>query len=424
MFFSELINPENISMKNAFLLWMIYEWPIFLDDNTKVLGYSSFKPEAWWTNWKAMNFLNSIHKTKSDYVDLHYDKLIRYLWEWYTVLKNDSIDASKVSNWRQIWSWVSVIFDFDLQIPENVDAENFILWVIEKWLIDADESYKNMFFTWVIDSRCSLDHVRSYATIDLAKKQFPEISRRKLNKYSDIVWTICNFNPRLTQWESSSSKNDQFRINLYYFVWHFWFFTPFRIDYYKYENWLPITNNVDNNYFYIDGRYSTIELSTWAVSWRNVRINELAIRLKQQWINEEDKKQIISQYRIENLIDDDDDEILHSSQNVKEAAKIRDNYQCEMNHNHLTFNAKSNGMNYVEAHHLIPFSERNRYDLSIDVVENIVCLCPNCHRKIHLAIDEQKKQLLNPLFNSKIKELNKVWINLDIETLYRYYWIN
>ena len=153
-------------------------------------------------------------------------------------------------------------------------------------------------------------------------------------------------------------------------------------------------------------------------------INELAIKLKQQWLSPEDKKNIVDQYRSENLIDDNDDEILHSSQNVKEIAKIRDNYKCEFNHEHITFDSKSNGKNYVEAHHLIPFSERNNYELSIDIVENIVCLCPNCHREIHLAVDEQKKLLLNPLFDKKVSQLKNAWINLDKETLYKYYKIS
>lgn len=422
MLFSEIINPDNISEQNAFLLWMIYEWPIFLDDNTKLLAYSGFNPIAWWEDWNAMVFLRNTNQTINHYVEKHYEKLSRYLngW-WYQVERNQIIRANhRVSNHKQILHWVSVIFDFDLNIPDWITCENYLYWIIEKWLIDISDHYKNIFFTWVIDARCSLDFHHSYATIDLEKKRFPEICRRKMNKYSDIIWTICNYNPRLTQWARSSNKNDQYRINLQYFAWHFWFFTPFRIDLYEYMSNIEL--QTDDNFFFKDFRFLQKEINI-NISSRNIWINNLAIQLKQQGINDERKKEIIAQYKIDNHIDDDDDEILYSSQNVKEAAKIRDNYQCEMDHNHITFNARSNGMNYVEAHHLIPFSERNRYDLSIDVVENIVCLCPNCHRKIHLAIDEQKKQLLNPLFNSKIEELNKVWINLDIETLYHYYWI-
>ena len=421
MLFSDLLKNENLSEQNAFLLWMIYEWPILLDNNSKIIAYSSFKPEAGWESWNAMTFLRTYNRTKEYYNDLHFHKLLNFLWEWYDIQKNDTINQQhNVSNNRQIWFWVSVIFDFDLVVPEWIRCENYVLWVIEKWLIDIEDNYKNMFFTWAIDARCSLDFNHSFATIDLEKKKFPELCRRKMNKYSDIIWTICNYNPRLTQWESSSNKNDQFRINLQYFVWHFWFFSPFRIGLYEFITWTNLISN--DEYFYKDNRYFDKELNV-NVSSRNIWINNLAIELKQQWLSEDDKKIIIDRYRVENLIDDNDDEILHSSQNVKESAKIRDWYKCMFDQNHITFNAR-NWKNYVEAHHLIPFSERNNFDLSIDIVENIVCLCPNCHRKIHLAIDEQKKELLNPLFERKHDELSNAWIDLNLNELYHYYWIN
>lgn len=73
-------------------------------------------------------------------------------------------------------------------------------------------------------------------------------------------------------------------------------------------------------------------------------------------------------------------------------AKRRSNWQCELNSNHITFISNANKKPYMEAHHLIPMSAQDYFDYTLDFADNIVCLCPNCHRKIHHATDEEKKR--------------------------------
>lgn len=51
----------------------------------------------------------------------------------------------------------------------------------------------------------------------------------------------------------------------------------------------------------------------------------------------------------------------------------------------------SNGEPYLESHHILPLSEGGR-----DAVDNVVALCPNCHRKMHiLRKNEDVRQLMN-----------------------------
>ncbi|MBY0001439.1 HNH endonuclease [Priestia aryabhattai] len=52
----------------------------------------------------------------------------------------------------------------------------------------------------------------------------------------------------------------------------------------------------------------------------------------------------------------------------------------------------------MEAHHLIPMKKQNDYQNSIDVDGNIICLCPTCHRKIHVG-NNNKKELIKLLYN-------------------------
>lgn len=76
----------------------------------------------------------------------------------------------------------------------------------------------------------------------------------------------------------------------------------------------------------------------------------------------------------------------------------RANYKCEIDSTHETF-ILENSRNYVEGHHVIPMHAQEDFEYSIDVPENIVALCPNCHRKVHLSNNETKFKIINRLFN-------------------------
>lgn len=86
---------------------------------------------------------------------------------------------------------------------------------------------------------------------------------------------------------------------------------------------------------------------------------------------------------------------------------------CEVDSNHRTFTAKRSGKNYMEAHHLIPLSLQNKFSTNLDTPENIVSLCPNCHKLVHLGIFSDKKDLLLNLFKKRMNQLKKYGINLS-----------
>lgn len=76
-------------------------------------------------------------------------------------------------------------------------------------------------------------------------------------------------------------------------------------------------------------------------------------------------------------------------------------YQCEVNDSHNTFIAEKSQKPYVEAHHLIPFKFQSEFSFPLDCVENILCLCPNCHRGIHLGKVEHKRELIKTLYDKR-----------------------
>jgi len=96
-------------------------------------------------------------------------------------------------------------------------------------------------------------------------------------------------------------------------------------------------------------------------------------------------------------------------------------FKCELNSAHLTFTNKKSGNQYMEAHHLIPMSKQGLFEFDLDVPENIICLCPICHREIHLAQDTQKKKILSHVYDKRKKKLPERGFKINIEKLFKLY---
>ena len=112
-----------------------------------------------------------------------------------------------------------------------------------------------------------------------------------------------------------------------------------------------------------------------------------------------------------------------ASTSLKKLAKLNANYKCALDECEMCkyFTAKDNNKNYLEIHHLIPREFANDFDVPIEIIENYVALCPNCHRKIHLAIDSERKHMVNLLYGQRKNLLEKHGLKVELNDLYKYY---
>lgn len=106
---------------------------------------------------------------------------------------------------------------------------------------------------------------------------------------------------------------------------------------------------------------------------------------------------------------------------VRELALQLANFQCEIDKEHVTFISKATLKDYVESHHLIPMAYYNEFQYSIDNEADIVALCPNCHRCLHLGRFEDKKILVERLYYKHIESLKKTGIEITLEGLLEMY---
>ena len=100
-------------------------------------------------------------------------------------------------------------------------------------------------------------------------------------------------------------------------------------------------------------------------------------------------------------------------------ALIHANYSCEYDPSHRTFLRRNSGKPYTEPHHLIPMAFSDDFAVSLDVEENIVSLCSNCHNQIHYG--QGAEELLTKLYNVRKKLLKGVGIDISLEKLLKFY---
>jgi len=109
--------------------------------------------------------------------------------------------------------------------------------------------------------------------------------------------------------------------------------------------------------------------------------------------------------------------------NIASEALRNANYACEIDHNHTTFISQRTKRNYTEAHHLVPMEFQGQFKYSLDVPENIVSLCSNCHDLIHYAMPENKEKLVEKLYHERVGGLNSRKIEITLEEMKKLYGI-
>jgi 5-methylcytosine-specific restriction protein A len=97
------------------------------------------------------------------------------------------------------------------------------------------------------------------------------------------------------------------------------------------------------------------------------------------------------------------------------------NFKCENDPKHETFISPVTSKQFVEAHHLLPMEFQDDFEASIDVPENIISLCPNCHRAFHNSIDKTKAELISKFFRQRKDFLKGRDINLTENKLLECY---
>lgn len=97
------------------------------------------------------------------------------------------------------------------------------------------------------------------------------------------------------------------------------------------------------------------------------------------------------------------------------------NFKCENDTDHETFISARTGNQFVEAHHLIPMEYQGDFSVSIDVPENIISLCPNCHRAFHNSVVSNQENLISKFYEKRLSFFKERDIEITREKIFEYY---
>lgn len=103
-------------------------------------------------------------------------------------------------------------------------------------------------------------------------------------------------------------------------------------------------------------------------------------------------------------------------------ALARVHYSCEHVKSHKTFISKTSENYFVECHHLVPMEYQGDFGNNpLDILDNIVSLCPLCHRILHHGKTKEVEKILKKLFKERKAKLLKNNIDTSYNDLLKKY---
>lgn len=103
-------------------------------------------------------------------------------------------------------------------------------------------------------------------------------------------------------------------------------------------------------------------------------------------------------------------------------------YCCENDPEHETFVSQKTNKNYMEAHHLVPVCNQqliwDKYGINIDCVENMVSLCPNCHKAFHYGTKQVKRDMIYAMYKKILPKYKSINFGITLEEIYQLYDVN
>lgn len=107
---------------------------------------------------------------------------------------------------------------------------------------------------------------------------------------------------------------------------------------------------------------------------------------------------------------------------ISKIALKKSGYKCEINPKHITFYRKSDGKPYVEPHHIIPMAKQDDFNYSLDIPQNIVSLCSNCHNEVHCFASDVDRRMIRlqetcSRLCSVVKILNRKYARLQLKII-------
>lgn len=139
------------------------------------------------------------------------------------------------------------------------------------------------------------------------------------------------------------------------------------------------------NWAYVSTLPEWIGISETVIEERLCKEHEIAIKKSEEDDAEARKKRLSTASPLPTKVQVVSHTYRRNSDVVAEVRK-RAKGKCELCKKDAPFLRKSDGSPFLEIHHIVTLADGGR-----DTVANATALCPNCHRKVHFGIPEEKR---------------------------------
>ncbi|WP_342259023.1 HNH endonuclease signature motif containing protein [Spiroplasma endosymbiont of Dioctria linearis] len=212
-------------------------------------------------------------------------------------------------------------------------------------------------------------------------------------------------------------------------------YSSFWISYNDIRNFL---NNKDDNLF-IDkkGTLFSKDLNLLIDAFLNDYNNknsESPAKLKTSFdeIDDEDIFDFVIDNFVENEVEDFDHNNIKNIDNnnkLKRDSRIisdflKQNQFCKACDSTTTFRKRNEDIQYFEVHHFIPYNMKTQknFKKTLDSKLNLVTLCANCHRKIHLSCKDEQIIVINKIADKIIGgTFIETYPEYNLDTLIKWY---
>jgi len=363
-FFEKEISP--------LLLGAFYSRYIFSKDNSIIYTEVSYKIS------KFVNDRDFLIKSKNDLIN----KLNRFshpygYWKDHTKTNSSS---------------PQMLLRFELENDLNLNKNNFYNKLNVK-LLEQDFLYdeklndsKKMFIRGFAESRGSIDTTRPLLALDYFYNSVNEVKRaRMLYDYFNVPFSALNFNPRELQNDyitGRNRRNTQLRFNLYWYLKHIGL-----INIYK----ARIVSSAYNNISFEDDIGGICYFSTPEIT--HSRKDTFDSRL--QYYSNNIFNQKLSSYEIDQIrkelnLNFNENEDFRRDTSLIELIRYLTPDECSSCGTTKTYTHKNTGRQYFEYHHVISLGKNHE----LDDENNIVKLCPTCHRLVKKGSAPEREQKL------------------------------
>lgn len=384
---------------------------IFTKDNKYILIYTYYK-ESKKIKTEKINYLSY---TK-DYIKALNKESNPYPY-WYT--KDEIVQNLKITLKR-----ISGQAFFVLENDININPESFYNKLYAKIISTCDWIFeeqlnedKKSFIRGYMELRGSIDTTLDYIAQDYFYNSLFEMKKaRMLVDYLSIPHNVVNINFRELQhdyYAGINTRNTQLRLNIWWYMENIGLINGYKAEIFALSRKLKLPNVQGNIYFFYndDIRRRTIN------NLLDERLNFYSSNVFGKDINSDDVKKMRNELKFDS-----------SNGNIRNKALVEtikyltpDECVCCKNKYKIrdrSYINRTTGKYYFEIHHVISLGSNKK----LDDENNMVKLCPTCHRMLKRGSAEElmQRELIREIFNNAPHTLDfaqHFFNTTDIETI-------